>query len=106
MLIISATNIDDTFPLSQFSIADFSAPYILDRDSNHGGILLYIIEEIHSNLIVIENKPIESFFVELTHSGWGLKRHPSTCFFHVISTNVGINLPIFCLLVSTLFPHS
>ena len=81
MLIISATNIDDTFPLSQFSIADFSAPYILDRDSNHGGILLYIIEEIHSNLIVIENKPIESFFVELTPLRMGVKKAPLYEFF-------------------------
>ena len=43
----------------------FNTPYRLDRDSNGGGILLCAREDIPSNLITIENKPIESFFVEL-----------------------------------------
>ena len=48
-----------------FFTEGFSTPYRLDRDSNDGGILLYVRENIPSNLIAIENKPIESFFVEL-----------------------------------------
>ena len=35
------------------------------QDSSGGGILLHIRENISFNLIAIENKPIESFFVEL-----------------------------------------
>ena len=65
ILMISETKIDDTFPYSQFVIKGFSTPYRLDRDSNGGGILLYVIEDIPSNLIAIENKPVESFVVGL-----------------------------------------
>ena len=65
ILMISETKIDDTFPHSQFFLEGFSTPYRLDRDSNGGGILLYVREDILPNLIAIENKPTESFFVEL-----------------------------------------
>ena len=58
-------NNDVTFPHNQLFIEGFSTPYRLDRDSNVGGILLYVRKDIPSNLIAIENKPIESFFVEL-----------------------------------------
>ena len=56
---------NDTFPHSPFLIEDFITPCRLDHDSNGGGILVYIREDIPSNLIAIENKPIEIFFVEL-----------------------------------------
>ena len=65
ILMISESKIDNTFSHSQFFIEGFSTPYRLDRDSNGGGFLLYVREDIPSNLIVIENKLIESFFVEL-----------------------------------------
>ena len=55
---ISETKIDNTFPHSQFFIEGFSTPYGLDRDSNGGGILLYVREDIPSNAIAVENKPI------------------------------------------------
>ena len=57
-LMISETKIDNTFPHSQFFIEGFSTLYGLDRDSNGGGILLYVREDIPSNAIAIENKPI------------------------------------------------
>ena len=56
ILMISDIKIDDTFPHSQFFIEGFSTPYRLDRDSNGGGILLYVREDIPSNLIPIEKK--------------------------------------------------
>ena len=62
---ISETKIDDTFPHSQFFIEGFITPYRLDRDSNGSGIISYVREDISSKLIAIENKPMESFFVEL-----------------------------------------
>ena len=55
---ISETKIDHTFPHSQFFIVGFSTPYRLDRDSNGGGIQLYFREDIPSDLIAIENKPM------------------------------------------------
>ena len=40
ILIITETNLDDTFPLSQVHIDGFSTPYILDRNRNGGGIII------------------------------------------------------------------
>ena len=38
---------------------------MLDRNSKGGDILLYVREDIPSNLITVEINPIESFYVEL-----------------------------------------
>ena len=51
VLMISETKIDDSFPISQ--------------NSSGGGIMLYIREDIPSNLLKIESLPIEGFYVEL-----------------------------------------
>ena len=51
---ISETKIDNTFPQNQFLIVGFGTPYRLI------GTLLYVREDVPSNLIAIENKPIES----------------------------------------------
>ena len=40
--------IDDAFPSIQCVIAEYAAPYRLDRNWNKGGILLYIREDIPS----------------------------------------------------------
>ena len=53
VLMISETKTDDSFPLGNFLIGDFSKPYKLDRDLLDGGILLYVREYIS----------IESFYV-------------------------------------------
>ena len=63
VLTISETKIDDSFPLGK--IGGFSKPYRLDRDSLGGGILLYVREDIPSNLLGVETKPIEAFYVEI-----------------------------------------
>ena len=43
ILMISEKNIDESFPLGQFKINGFSAPFRLDRSSNGGGIMLFEI---------------------------------------------------------------
>ena len=60
VLMIFETNLDDSFPLGNFLIA-----YRLDRDSLDGGILLYVRENIPLNLLEVETKPIEGFYVEI-----------------------------------------
>ena len=65
VLMISETKIDVTFPLGNFLIDGFSKPYRLDRDSLGGGMLLYVREDIPTNLIEVETKPIEGFYVEI-----------------------------------------
>ena len=64
VLMISETKIDDSFPVSQFLIEGFCTPYRLDRNSKGGGILLYVREDIPSNLITVDINPIENFYVE------------------------------------------
>ena len=43
----------------KFLIEGFSTPYMLDRDSKGGGIMLYVRADIPSNLLAFEDKPIE-----------------------------------------------
>ena len=69
VLKISETKIDDSFPIGQFLIEGFRAPYRLDRNSKGRGILFYVREDIPSSLITVDINPginlIESFYVEL-----------------------------------------
>ena len=65
VLLISATKIDDSFPKGQFLIDGFSAPYRLDHNCQGGSLMLFVREDIPSNLLTSEEKPIESFYVEL-----------------------------------------
>ena len=43
----------------------FSASYRLDRNCLGGGLILFVREDVQSNLLTTEEKPIESFYVEL-----------------------------------------
>ena len=54
--------IDDSFPIGNFTIHGFSPPYRLDRYSKDGGIMLYIREDIPSNLLATDKEPIESCY--------------------------------------------
>ena len=62
---VSEAKIDDSFPVENFLMDGFSIPYRLDRDSMVGGMLLYVREDIPSNLLSIETKPIGGFYIEL-----------------------------------------
>ena len=55
VLMISETKIDNSF----------SQPYRIDQISYGGGIMLYVREDIPSNLLKVESLPIEGFYVEL-----------------------------------------
>ena len=66
VLMVSETKIDDSFPVGNFVIDGFCTPYRLDRDSNGGGVMLYVREDIPSNFLATDEKNhIESFYVEL-----------------------------------------
>ena len=66
VLMISETKIDELSPW-EFPNRWFSKPYRLDRDSLGGGILLYVREDIPSNLLEVETKPIEGFYAEIIY---------------------------------------
>ena len=51
ILIISEIKIDDTFLTSQFIISGFAAPFRFDQTDKGGGILVYIREDIPSQLL-------------------------------------------------------
>ena len=65
VLMISETIIDGSFPLGNFLIVGSSKPYRSHRDSLGGGILLYVREDIPSNLPEVETKPNEGIYVEI-----------------------------------------
>ena len=44
---------------------DFSTPYPSYRDRKGRCIMLFVREDIPSNLLAIENKPIKNLYVEL-----------------------------------------
>ena len=62
---ISETKINDCSPARQFLIEGFCTPYRLDCNSKGGSILLYVREDIPSNLITVDINPIDNFYVEL-----------------------------------------
>ena len=54
-----------SFPLTQFLIEGFTAPYRLDGNGSGEGILVYIREDIPSKLIPTDFPNREGFFLEL-----------------------------------------
>ena len=63
ILLISETKIDSSFPTAQFKIEGYTT-YRLDRNSNGGGILLYVREDILSTMLNTELF-IEGFCIEI-----------------------------------------
>ena len=65
LLMVAETKLDKSFPQGQFKISGFSRPFRLDRNSNGGGIMLFVREDIPAKLIFTEVSPIEGFYVEI-----------------------------------------
>ena len=62
---ISETKIDEGFPLDEFKINGVNALSRLDRNSNDGGVMLFVREDIPAKLIAFETPPVEGLYVEL-----------------------------------------
>ena len=56
VLMVSETKIGNSFPVGNFSIDGSRTSDWLDRDSNSGGIMQYVREDISSNLLVTAEK--------------------------------------------------
>ena len=67
IIIISETKLDNTFPYALYHLKDFSNPYRLDRNCHSGGILVYVRDDIPSNLVKLDQNfdNFEGFFIEL-----------------------------------------
>ena len=62
---ISETKVDDSFPDGQLVLDDFGRPFRLDRNRNGGGIMLFIRNDIPAKVVSTDDRPTESFYVEL-----------------------------------------
>ena len=89
VLLVSKTKVDDSFHIGNFSIGGFSTPYRLDRNSNGGGLILFVREDIPSILAETESKPIEGFYIELNlrNDKWLLN-----CYYNPHKNNIGNHL--------------
>ena len=67
ILIITETQLDDTYPISQFHTDSYSMPYRLNRNRNGGGIIIYVREDIPSKVLrkYLFPNDIEGIFVEI-----------------------------------------
>ena len=67
LLLIGESKLDDSYPTSQLLIDGFSEPFRLDRNSNGGGLLIYVREDIPTKLLFSHSLPddIEGMFIEL-----------------------------------------
>ena len=67
IIMISETKIDESFPVSQFIIEGYSKPFRRDRNSNDGGILMYVRDDIPCKEIKTHKLPddIEGMFIEI-----------------------------------------
>ena len=67
ILLVTETKLDETFPLGQFYVEGFTMPYRLDRNRNGGGVIIYVREDIPSNILEKHKLPhdIEGIFIEL-----------------------------------------
>ena len=68
MLLITETKIDSTFPVNQFYLNGYNIPYRNDGNTNGGGILVYIRDDIRSRIIECENlqSSFEGLVIELS----------------------------------------
>ena len=92
LLLVSERRIDDSFPTENFLIDGFSTPYRLDRNSNDVGHMLFVREDIPSNLVKAEAKPIEGFYIELNlrNDKW-----LPNCSYNPPKNNIGNHLKAF-----------
>ena len=67
ILLVSETELEDTFPVGELYIDGYSTPYPFDQTLHDGGILLYIREDIPSKTLQFEpvQNNFEGFFVEI-----------------------------------------
>ena len=91
MLLLSETKLHDSFPTAQFSLDAFCKPDRLDRSSNHGGILLYVRDDIPSRFLtdykIKDNVELVFVEVNLQKKKWLL-----SCSYKAHENNISNNL--------------
>ena len=69
ILLISETNVFESFPSAQFFLEGFSRPYKSDRCVNGGDILLYVRNDFSSCLLT-EHKLQDTLYAYITKKKW------------------------------------
>ena len=62
---ISETKLDESFPEGRLTLPPNASPFRLHCDSNGGGIMAFVTEDIPVKLISAEADPTESILFEL-----------------------------------------
>ena len=65
MLVLSETNLEESFPVGQFRIPGYTSTFRLDRDQHVGGIAVFIREDIPAKFSSADTKPIKVLYIEL-----------------------------------------
>ena len=66
ILMTSENKIDNSFPISPFTMTGYSIPFRLDRTNHGSGILLFVTEDIPCKIIKTDcNAAFEGIFVEI-----------------------------------------
>ena len=67
ILVLTETKLDHTFPEKQFLIPGYKKPYRRDRNIHGGGVMIYVREDIPSDILTKHYAPtnIEAIFVEI-----------------------------------------
>ena len=67
ILIITETKLDHTFPQNQFYIPGYRTPYRKDRDALGGGVMIYVREDIPSNILMKHkmDENVETLLIEV-----------------------------------------
>ena len=88
ILTISETKLDSCFPTGQFLINGYSDPFRIDRNSQGGGIMLYVGEDIPSKFLGVETSPTEGFYVEINFK----KKVRLSCSYNPNKNNIQFHL--------------
>ena len=66
IILLLETKLDDSFSSAQFMLKNFGVPYRFNRNSNGGGLLLYVHEDIPSKFLKVKSDSnAESICVEV-----------------------------------------
>ena len=94
VLMISETKMDNSFPISQFTITGYSIPFRLDRTSHGGGILLLVREDIPFKIIKTDcDGNFEGIFVEINLRK---KKRLLCCSYNPHKSNIANHLKNIC----------
>ena len=98
---ISETKVDGSFPDGQFFLDGFGTPFHLNQNRNGGGIVLSIRNDIPAKVVFRDDRPIESFYVQLN---FRKKKWLSICSYNPKHSSVESHLDCLSKSIDSLSP--